>query len=130
MAVLSQQLTRDIAQAFHMGLRQDKVSAAEAKALAVFLFGLAHLSEGQAQGATAAAAETPTAGSDQALQSDASTPQSGALAAQADSIPGLPTDEAMLAQLRAFLQRTNEERGYAVKSKLLTPEASQPSNPT
>jgi hypothetical protein len=105
MAVLSQQLTRDIAQAFHMGLRKDAVSPAEAKALAVFLFGLAHLSEGQAQ--ASADGQSPAA----------QAPQPGA--ADPASVPALPTDEVMLAQLRAFLQRTNEEKGYAVKSKLL-----------
>lgn len=107
MAVLSQQLTRDIAQAFHMGLRKDAVSPAEAKALAVFLFGLAHLSEGQAQAQASADGQSPAA----------QAPQPG-VADQASAL-ALPTDEVMLAQLRAFLQRTNEEKGYAVKSKLL-----------
>lgn len=101
MAILSEKLTRDIAQAFHLGLRRDAVSAQEAKELAVFLFGLAHLAEGRA-GAPSGSAAMPTEAN-----------------AAAAANPFLSTDEAMLATMRSFLNQTNQERGYDIKSPLL-----------
>ena len=47
-SLLPPSLSRDIAAAFHLGLRKDGQAASEAKDLALFLYGLAQLAEAKA----------------------------------------------------------------------------------
>lgn len=99
MALLSKQLSRDIAQSFHMGLRVNALQPDDAKNLALFLFGLAHLKQETER--------VPALPSHAAEGHDGSTP-----------VPAL-RDEDLLAALRGFLAAENATKGYDVQSALL-----------
>lgn len=117
MPLLNQQLTKDIAQAFHLGLRRDAVSPAEAKELAAFLFGLAHLAEGQQKAAG------------EGEQAQGSPVEAEGAQEQGDAAinPFLSSNEEVLARLREFLNTANTANGYNINSPLLKP--AEPTTP-